>query len=196
MKPENLKELHFITPIQNLDKILEHGILSHNRAAKINHVSMALEAVQERRRKVTVPGGRKLHDYVNLYFHARNPMLYKRLTRHKEICVLRISREVIHLPDVVVSDMNASSDYVRFAEGERGLLIVDDERVFAQDWTHPDPIEYYRRKAMKCAEVLVPDRVDTTLVTGAYVSCAESEQAVRDVAPDFPVEQRPHLFFR
>src|SRR5712691_2607983 len=51
--------------------------------------------------------------YVNLYLCARNPILYKRQSRHAELCVLRIDPRVLDLPGVVVTDGNAASAYVR-----------------------------------------------------------------------------------
>ena len=73
MTRENISELHCIMPTANLRSVMRSGILSHNRAKRINHASIALEDVQDRRRGKRVPGGRPLHDYANLYLHARNP---------------------------------------------------------------------------------------------------------------------------
>jgi hypothetical protein len=59
---EHLTELHYILPIENVDSILEHGILSNHRAQKIAHTSVAMEEIQARRALVTIPGAnRKLH---------------------------------------------------------------------------------------------------------------------------------------
>src|SRR5262245_16376391 len=71
-------ELHCIMPMANIASVLEHGILSYERAARLQHHSVAMQPVQDRRDRKQVPGGLKLHQYANLYFHARNPMLYKR----------------------------------------------------------------------------------------------------------------------
>jgi hypothetical protein len=115
----DLDELHSIQPIANVAGILELGILSHNRARVVERVDVAAAEIQDRRVGVTVPGGRPLHDYANLYFDARNPMMSVRRTRHAELCVLRISCDVLDLPDVVVTDGNASSDYIRFGAARR-----------------------------------------------------------------------------
>ena len=42
------------------------------------HVSVAMPAVQDRRARKIVPGGRRLHGYANLYICARNPMMFVR----------------------------------------------------------------------------------------------------------------------
>jgi ssDNA thymidine ADP-ribosyltransferase, DarT len=70
-----LAEFQNIALIDNLPSVLEHGILSHAEAKKITHLSVALQAVQDKRDAKRVPGGLPLHEYANVYFHARNPMM-------------------------------------------------------------------------------------------------------------------------
>ena len=195
MEREDLAELHYLAPISNVPSILEHGILCHRRAQAVEHKSVAMEEVQDRRTKVVVPGGRRLHDYVNLYVHARNPMLYKRLALRDSLCVLRVDASVLDLPGVVVADQNASSDYVRFAAGPRGLRIITKELVFADSWTHPDRIEYFRRKSARCAEVLVPDRIAPDSICGAYVAGSTALRDLQQLAPGLQASPAPHLFF-
>ncbi len=95
MDPKDVKDLNYITPIENLPSIFKRGILSHKLAKKIPHRSVAMEEIQDRRKIKVVPRGRPLHEYVNLYFDARNPMLYKRRDQHLAICVLKIDPKVM-----------------------------------------------------------------------------------------------------
>jgi len=196
MKRNELEELHYITTIRNVPSIMSKGILSYKRVKKINHNSVAMEVIQERREKKVVPAGRPLHEYVNLYFHARNPMLYVRQSHHIDLCILRVSTQVLDLPGVVIADSNASSDYARFAPAPKGLSIVDKHLTFAEYWTHLDPFEAMRRKSAKCAEVLVPDRIDPGLITGAYVSCPEATATLEALGVDIPVAINSYLFFK
>jgi hypothetical protein len=155
-----------------------------------------MNEIQDRRAKVTIPGGKKLQDYVNLYISARNPMLYKRQAQYKEICVLRVSPNVIDVPGAVICDRNASSAYAIFKAAPHGLEIVNAEWTFAEYWTDPDQVIEWRKKAAKCAEVLVPDKVTPDYITGAYVACREARKALEDVRPGFAVEINDHLFFQ
>lgn len=196
MNRNELEELHYITTIRNVPSIMSKGILSHKRVKKINHNSVAMEDVQERREKKIVPGGRPLHEYVNLYFHARNPMLYVRQSQHTDLCILRVSTQVLELPGVVITDRNASSDYARFAPAPKGLSIVDKDLTFAVYWTHADPFEAMRRKSAKCAGVLVPDRIDPAFIMGAYVSCTDAKDALEATGVGIWVTINSHLFFR
>ena len=195
MERQELQELHYITPICNIQSILRHGVLSHVRAAEMQHESIAMEEVQDRRVSKSVPGGRRLHEYANLYICGRNPMLYKRLDQREHICVFSISTEVLDLPGVVITDCNAGSEYVRFRGAPGGLSIVDRELTFADYWTSPDQIEYWRRKAAKCAEVLVPDMVGPRFIRGIYVSCEEAKSQVEALGMDLPASINRHLFF-
>src|ERR1700749_1002469 len=118
-------ELHCIMPIANVSSVMDRGVLSFDRASALHHASVAMQPVQDRRDRKSVPGGLRLHQYANLYFHARNPMLFKR--RNEDVCVLKVSTDVLALPGVVITDCNASSDYVRYlAPSQWALLNFDD----------------------------------------------------------------------
>jgi hypothetical protein len=54
-------EFQCIMPIANIPSVLLHGILSHERAAKLKHHSAAMQAIQDLRDQKQVPGGLKLH---------------------------------------------------------------------------------------------------------------------------------------
>lgn len=193
--PQRVTELHNIMPISNIPLVLHHGILSHEEAAKLPHDSVALSEIQERRDIKRVPGGLKLHQYANLYFSARNPMLYRRKNEAASLCVLRIDKHVLTLPEVVLSDQNAASDYVRFLKSPEGLRELNYDLIFATYWTSDDQFEYWHRKSIKCAEVLVPQRVPIELIIGAYVLNATAEAQLREAGFDRPIICNPNLFF-
>ena len=157
--------------------------------------------IQDRRTNVRVPtpeGSKPLHSYVNLYLTAFNPMMSKLRSRHAELCVLRVSPEVLRIPGTVVADKNASSDHVRFGAGVSGLAILDKDLVFAKYWTDADQIAYWRKKSAKCAEVLVPDVVESEQVFGIYVSTKENVESLRLACAkrsDIEVVVNPAMFF-
>ena len=197
---DEIEELHYITPIKNMGSIYTLGILSHKKAENISHQSVAMDEIQERRKKVVIPGGRPLHQYVNLYFHARNPMMFKRKGFHKELCIVKVNKDVLNLPQVVISDGNASSGYVRFYPAPDGLRVIDKDLVFARVWHHDDLIEKFRHASMKCAEVLVPDKVPKEFILGAYVSCEDSKvnlyDIMKEIKSDFLISVNADLFFQ
>ncbi len=196
MNRQDITELHFITAIDNVPSILEHGILSNRRAAQLAHTSVAMEEVQDRRREKRIPGAGLLHEYANLYFDAHNPMLSRRRDRNDTICVLRIDHAVLDDPGVIVADRNAASDYVRFYTAAAGIQALDKALVFARFWTNADdPYEAMRLKSIKCAEVLVPDSISPDLLIGAYVANQRALGAFEALGTRLPVVINSAMFF-
>ncbi len=193
--PNRVTELHSIMPIENMISVLEHGILSHDRVAALPHSDVSLASVQAKRAHKTIPNGLKLHQYANLYFHARNPMMFIRKNEADNLCILRISNQVINLEGVVLSDQNAASDYVRFLS-PTDYQQINFDWVYADDWTDPNQITHWQKSSAKCAEVLVPDVVAPQHILGAYVVSEEAELKLKQRGFVQSISINKHLFFR
>jgi hypothetical protein len=182
-------------PIANMPSVITHGVLSYERAAKLKHLSVAMQPVQDKRDSKAVPGGLRLHQYANLYFHARNPMLYVRKSEANGLCVLRVSTEVLQLEGTVMADQNAASNYARFfAPSKWSMLDFND--IYARDWRHADDqIRAWQHKSRKCAEVLVRHVVPPRFVWGAYVVDGEAAASLQAKGFAQPVSINPDLFF-
>jgi len=189
MKRSDVEALYYICHIENLPSIIKDGILCYNKAQKLKHQVIHDPFVQERRKNKKIPAGGRLHDYANLYFNPRNAMMYKKKDLHQEICILIIDPKILNATNVIISDMNASSDYARFYSPKE-LDKLDGELIFARDWRHSNPIEYWRRKSAVCAEVLVPNFVPSTFIIGVYVSCNESRERVTHLLEDSPLRDQ------
>ena len=183
----------------NLPSILRNGILSHTMAQRYSPVSVADPEIQGRRATRKIPGGLRLHQYVNLYFNARNAMLYRIAPRSEEpptdLTILRVHHSVLNLPDVVITDINAAADIgPRWHTVEEVWGFLDEEEIFAEFWTGSgiDP----KRKQRMMAEVLVPYRVPPEYVTGSYVVSKEMMASLPDVLRLKAVEVNPYMFFR
>jgi ssDNA thymidine ADP-ribosyltransferase, DarT len=196
VKQSELRELHYIAPIRNVPSILRRGILCKRGSKRLRPVSVAMEEIQTIRANKVVPGGKPIHDYANVYLTARNPMLYRLSGRHPELCVLRVSTEILDLPGVVIADGNAASQYTAFRPSPSGLRNVDAELVFAEYWTDEDQFTQWNKKRVKCAEALVPGRIEPKYILGAYVSCEEARLALSMACSDLEIIVNPHLFFR
>ncbi len=188
MNRADIIEFHYITPIENIPSIMEYGILSNKRASRIGHISVAMEVIQERRHDKRIPSARHLHEYVNLYFDAHNPMLSKCRNQNEKICVLRINPVVLDIPGVIIADRNASSGYARFYSVAEGIQALDNDLVFARYWpTSRRYIEAWIHKSIKCAEVLVPDMVEPSYIIGIYVANVTALQALQSLNARLPV---------
>jgi hypothetical protein len=196
MERADITELHYITPIANVPSILQQGILSNILAAKLPHDSVAMPEIQERRENKRIPGARTLHEYANLYFDAHNAMLSRRRKQNNEICVLRVDSVVLDAAGIIVADRNAASNWVGFWPVRDGLARINRERLFARYWTHQDdPYDQMSHKSEKCAEVLVPDRVEPQFVIGAYVANQTALASIQALNTGLRVQIHGDMFF-
>jgi len=195
MKFSDVKELYFITPIITVPSILKFGILSHCLAEKIPHESIAMGEIQKRRTNKKVPGGYNLHEYVNLYFDAHNPMLSKVRKYNDFICILCVKPEVLMLENVIISDRNASSNWASFHKSPGGLEYLNKDKIFATSWKHENLQEEWEHKSVKCAEVLVPNEVEAKYIFKAVVYNEKAKSEL--VANSFllPIEIDNQIFF-
>lgn len=190
-----LEEFQNITPIGNIPLILQHGILSHAQASRLPHLSVALQEVQDKRDLKRIPGGLALHEYANVYFHARNPMMSRRRDEAGKVCVLRVSPDILSIPGAVITDQNAVSKYVKFS-APNCLGSMNLEYVFARSWKHPDDqIEEWRHSSAKCAEALIPHRVPPEFLLGAYVLNESAGKELVGLGFTLPIEINADLFF-
>lgn len=195
MKQSDVQELYYITPIANLQSIISHGVLSHNQSKKHKVKSVADRDIQARREKVIIPGtNKKLHDYANLYFNPRNPMMFKRKALHPELCILRISCDILDEKGVIITDGNAASDRTLFQEPQLGFASLNENLIYVRYWNDANPIVKDRKTWAICAEVLVPDVVDTKFIQGIYVSCIDTEQKVLHIIGSNPLAKNIQIF--
>lgn len=175
-------------PIGNISSVMQRGILSHDEAAKLpySHESVADESVQMRRSRV--------HRFANLYFHARNPMMYKLRFQNKKVCVLAVDVRVMSLPDVRLTDMNAAKSMARFFPVWQWQSL-DFDMILARSWLDEDETRLRDKKARRCAEILIPDHVPPSYITHAYVQDGADAELLRQQGFTLPIIPDPDLFF-
>jgi len=127
-------------------------------------------------------------------------MMYVLKDRHSDLAVVAISPNMIDQPGVVISDCNAARDMALFKPAPDGLELIDPELVYAEDWRHPNQIEYYKHQGIMCAEVLVPDKIDKRYISKIYVSSSKSHNDLMSIsgvaARNLSVVIDSHLFFQ
>ena len=196
MKRSDVKELSYITPIDNVPSIMQIGILSNELSKKLSHESLAMEEIQAKRKNKRIPGARKLHQYANLYFDAHNPMLSKKRDKNNQICILRVNTLVLDLPDVIISDRNAASDWARFNTVIDGLAALDKDQIYARYWTNANnQYDLWEKKSIKCTEVLIPNKVELKYILGAYVANKTALKAFRKLKIQLTVCMKSDIFF-
>lgn len=172
--------LLYLTHPSNLPSILENGILSYNGVVKraLPHEDISNACVQYRRGRKMV-FDRPLHDYVPFYLVRRNPMLCA-VSRYPR-AYIRVDCRVADKPGTAFSDGNAASDGTLFYQDPSDIEMIPWRVIRAGRWTgqaYPDG------KRQRCAEILVPDLVETNYIL---------DVRVRDLNEvDFPLGTR-HL---
>jgi hypothetical protein len=190
------RQLYYITHIDNLPSILKYGILSHQQivSRKINYTQIYNEDIVQNRQGITTPDGRSLWSFTNLYFQARNPMLFqvKFEASYDSICVLGVDRSILSRKDIYVSDGNAASMNSKISPPSPSMISVIDKQVDKVWWTEIGG----KRKIM--AECLVPDQVPPEHVKSIYVANHQVKEKVEQIisSPNIPVIFEPDMFFQ
>lgn len=196
----DVRELYYITHVDNLSSILRQGIFSHEQihTRRIQYTKIYNEEIVTRRQKIRLKDGRSLWSFTNLYFSARNPMLFKvRCDKPiDDIIVLGISPEILSRNDIYVTTGNAAhseSRILTISEG-RSLLpkIVEETRI--RYWREEDGS---KRKIM--AECLIPDVVPAKHIESIYVGNHKVRPRVEKSFTypySFSIVCEPDMFFR
>lgn len=200
-KHSTIRELYYITHVDNVPSIMKRGILSHKKVLteNIDYTKIYNEEIVSNRKKIDVGDGRNLWDFTNLYFNVRNPMLYKVICDRpvENIAVIGVPRNVLNLPGVLVSDGNAASSYSTMCTPNRTILSRIAKQTDRRWWNMFDGS---KRKIM--AECLVPDSVPPDHIRSIYFSSFDmlekTRNEIRSVAhrSGLTYAFQPDLFFQ
>lgn len=94
-----------------------------------------------------------------------------------------------------MSDRNASSTYASFYSPEDGLNEIDFRLVFSTNWLDEDQYEYFRKKSIKCAEVLIPFCIPYDFVVSAAVYSENAKDKLMKAGFDRTIYVDPRFFF-
>jgi len=197
-KPE-IKSLYYITHVDNLSSMLSQGILSHqlveDRGIKYQAIYDA-QIVSSRKLKTT-PDKHSLWYFANVYFQARNPMLYRVVHEKdpKELAVLGVKPQVLQTRGAFITDGNAANDATDFYGYDDGIKAVSAIwKTINSDWWNS--VDGSKRKIM--AECLVPGTVPADFIHSVYVADHEVAERTRKVISQFdrPVIPEPAMFFQ
>ena len=161
LRNQRIDWLFYLSHPSNVRSIVENGILSYNLVDenRIPHASLASHGVQIRRNRYVALSDRPLHDYVPLYLVRRTPMLWD--IRHKPHVFILVDLRIADNAGTLYTDGNAASDLTRFFSDPVSTGEIPWDILHRGRWTGSG-IKDGRRK--RCAEILVPDRVDARFI--------------------------------
>lgn len=163
----NFSYAYHFTSLQNLDSVIEHGLLSTNRKNQnaIQHVNVAAQGIQSRRSTMIVSGaqGKVVHDYVPFYFAKRTPMqlavINKKNVDQELIIYFAVPLGIIDSrAGIYFSDASANTDVPpRFYDASQSVHLsnLNWQVIRSGTWSYPDEHERHQ----KMAELLVPEIV-------------------------------------
>ena len=199
MQKTDIRNLYYITHIDNLPSILEHGIFSHERIEE-EHIHSAriynVDIVNRRKEKNT-PAAKSLWSYANLYFQPRNPMMYRVVHEKgaKEFAVVSVTKQILQTPGVFITDGNAVNTPTRFYTPSPGLKMLRQQwKVVQNEWWNT--LDGSKRKIM--AECLVPNSVGPEFINSVYVADEQTRARVYEKVSShsIPVIPEPKMFFQ
>jgi hypothetical protein len=198
MKRLQVKELYYITHIDNMPSILKQGILSHEQiqARNIPYTPIYDEEIVSNRRDIVTPDGRSLWSFANLYFQPRNPMLYRVLHEKStnDIAILSVLSNILDRPDIFVSTGNAahgSSDILQTTEIKKALPQILRNTLNVDWWNEVDGS---KRKIM--AECLVPEMISPDQIQSIYVASRTAKKKLETTieSTSLAVVSEPRMF--
>ena len=196
------KHFYYITHRNNLKSILKKGILSRyqiNKTSLLDKIfGPKIKSIHDKNiieiRKGKRFKGRSLWNYANVYFEARNPMLYRVIDNFgsKNIIVLQINSDIVKVGGVGVTDGNAASNITNYSEDVDSFLkSLPLEQFKKEYWSESDDS---KRKIM--AELLVPDKISKEKIMAIY---ADTEETANELRKDFGplnIIPNPKMFFQ
>jgi hypothetical protein len=192
-----LKQLFYITHIDNLESILDQGILSHQNIEgwNIKFTPIYDRQIVSLRRERIVSDNKNLWQYANLYFQPRNPMMY-RVTCEKpndEIAVIAVDWSIVNQAGVMIAKGNAASsttDIVTGKDIQRALKELAP--VLSLEWWKDE--DGSKRRIM--AECLVPDIIPPEFIKCIYVSSnSVRTRLFEKIGTRISIIPEPHLYF-
>jgi len=192
-------QLFYITHIDNIPSILQKGILSHSiiENQEVKYTQIYDKGIISNRKDKKTPNNKSLWEYANIYFHPRNPMLYRVVHEQppEKIAVLAIDRNVTWLPGVFIANGNAASllsDIMPMTQQNYYRVINQLKKVFdSAYWTDEDGS---KRKIM--AECLVPEKVPSDYIKMIYVVDDKTAEEIKQkISYKISVVTEPKMFF-
>ncbi len=199
MQKSDIRELYYITHIDNLPSILARGVFSHEKV-KTEGITTTLiydADIVSRRSQIMAPDNSSLWSYANLYFQPRNAMMY-RVVHEKDaenLAVVGVNRNVMTEQGVFITDGNAAHETTKFYPPSKGFDVLRQQwQIIQNDWWNRD--DGSKRKIM--AECLIPRNVKPDYIQSIYVANNSVQDAIKGKIGNshVTVSSEPDMFFQ
>lgn len=199
MKKLDIRELYYITHINNLHSILTQGVFSHEKieAEGVNPTHIYDADIVSRRNRIMTPDNKSLWSYANLYFQPRNAMMYRVVHEKnaRDLAVVGINKQVLSEEGIFITDGNAAHETTQFYYPSKGLGILRQQwSIIRNDWWNRD--DGSKRKIM--AECLIPGHIKPEYIQSVYVAGNSKMDAIQEIIGNsqVTVSSEPDMFFQ
>src|SRR3989337_4183064 len=138
----SIRELYYITHIDNVRSILMNGILSHSSILEkgVKYTPIYDECIVSRRKEIKTPNGKSLWDFANVFFEARNPMLFRGKCEKDtyNLAIIGVEPSVLNLPGVYVTTGNAAHSQSAILAPNRVIMSKILKNTKKENWSEHD----------------------------------------------------------
>lgn len=195
------RQFLYIVHRDNLKEILEKGILSHNEVDKgqLNPKRISDSSIVNSRKDILTPDNISLWDYANVYFRAKNAMLFRMISEFgaENLVVLALSPRILELPGAFITTGNAaskSSEIYPASEIRKVLSILHPE--LGWDWWKKGDSSKRKTMAECLVHKLIPHNFIKSIYVVDYEVKEELEKQLGILASRFSIIPVPDLFFK
>lgn len=201
MTQPQIKNLYYITHINNIPSILENGILCHQQLldSQVEFTPIYDENIVNHRQQRSISNNNTLWNYANLYFQPRNPMMYRVVKEGyiKDIAIISIKPQVLEEPGVIITDGNAAHNQTQFYSLSDGQgKLKKNWKIIKNEWWDKDNTDGSKRIIM--SECLIPKKVIPTLIDSIFVPSDTVRKKINSWIEklNIPVIKEGDLFFQ
>ncbi len=195
---KEINNLYYICHLDNLKSILEHGLLSHNEVQTLTPKAIYDESIINRRATIKPNDTQTLWDFSNLYFNARNAVLYRVVHEQgvENIVIIQFKQSVLDYAkqhNGLVSIGNAAHSESSFVEIENGLKQLKKIWSFwnKEYWNESDG-----SKRLMMSELLVEKKIPTNYIDSVYVATGAINNKIKQLTSFDNIIIQSDLFFR
>ena len=188
---------YHITHLSNLESIVRRGLYSHDqvRRRKIPASVVYDRDIVARRGYIPTDTRNSLHEYVNLYFNPRNPMMYR--VKVYDLAVVQVNLGVLNRKGVWLADGNAAANATAIHPVETSKLAQLRQQVDRESWNDPDETIKKENGRKMMAECLVPVHVAPAMIEAVHVVDRRNADRVMQWLSGTGIRLivNPHMFF-
>ena len=153
--------------------------------------------IVNRKKEKNTPSGKSLWSYANLYFQARNPMMYRVVHEEgvKDLAVVSVNKKILETPNVFITDGKAANAPTQFYVLSDGLKTLRRQwKIVQNEWWNT--LDGSKRKIM--AECLIPNSVSPEFINSIYVADEETRARLSGMVGyrSISVIPEPKMFFQ